>query len=423
MKVNEDSFNESDREFAESSLSGKRAAVVLFSEYSNDPRPRRAAEALVAKGMKVEVICIKGKPDDSAFFTLNGVEVRRLPIFHQRGGKLTYFLSYFRFFFAVLSILTLRSFTRRYAIVHVHNMPDFLVFTAIMPKLFGAKVILDLHDPMPELMQTIYGMSVKSFGVQILQVIEKVSTRYANVVITVNKTCKKIFSKRGCSKEKIEVIMNSPDENIFSVLPPVLKKKSSDCPYIVMYHGSLVERNGLALAIDAIKRVHENFSNVELRIFGRRTPFLDSVLEMSKENGSENFVRYMGPKKIEEIVEAIDECDLGVIPNLRNIFTEINTPTRIFEFLSRGKPVVVPSSPGVREYFSDEELMLFELGDAKDLADRIEDSIKHPDKLFEITCRGQAVCVKHQWLREKEKLIEIMQRLLTSNKKNRLTTV
>lgn len=35
-------------------------------------------------------------------------------------------------------------------------MPDLLVLAAIVPKLLGARIILDLHDPMPELMMTIF---------------------------------------------------------------------------------------------------------------------------------------------------------------------------------------------------------------------------------------------------------------------------
>ena len=41
-----------------STLLGKRAAVVLYSTYPSDPRPRRAAEALVEEGMVVDLICL-----------------------------------------------------------------------------------------------------------------------------------------------------------------------------------------------------------------------------------------------------------------------------------------------------------------------------------------------------------------------------
>ncbi len=45
-------------------------------------------------------------------------------------------------------VLTYRA--RRYDVVHVHNMPDFLVFAAFWPRAFARKVVLDVHDLMPE---------------------------------------------------------------------------------------------------------------------------------------------------------------------------------------------------------------------------------------------------------------------------------
>ncbi len=395
------------------SLSGKRVAVVVLSDYPNDPRPRREAEALVEQGMSVEVICSKRHQDDPAHLTLNGVNIYRLPITHQRGGKLGYAFQYFGFLTASFVLLAFRSCKGRYSLVHVHNMPDFLVFSAIVPKLLGSKVILDMHDPMPELMRTIYGIAEHSRAVRLLKIFEKISLGFAGAVITVNKTCKNMFAERSCLPEKISVIMNSPDEAMFPLIAPAPTESTTrKRPFVVMYHGSLVERNGLGLAIEAIRIVRKKLPDVELHIYGHHTPFLETVLPGVKKGQIEEGIRYLGPRKIEEVVEAIDQCDLGIVPNLRNIFTEINTPTRIFEFLSRGKPVVAPSSQGVLEYFGENDLVLFELGNAPDLAHQIEFVMENPETVFEITKRGQAVCMVHRWCREKELLITQIKRLL-----------
>jgi glycosyltransferase involved in cell wall biosynthesis len=399
---------------ADNCLQGRRVGVVLLADYPSDPRPRRAAEALVAQGMEVEVICVRRKRSDPARLELNGVKIRRLPLHHKRGGKLAYAFFYLGFLTASFWILAFRSLTRRYALIHVHNMPDFLVFSSLLPRLFGAKVVLDLHDPMPELMQTIYEIPEQSRGVRLLKFVEKISIGYAHGVITVNETCRKIFAARSCPIEKVNVVMNSPDESIFALRAPAqMDQSDTSRPIVVMYHGSLVERNGLALAVEAVARVRAKNPRVELRIYGYNTPFLAEVLEKSKAEGIEDCVRYLGPKKIEEIVGSIDECDLGIIPNLRNIFTEINTPTRIFEFLARGKPVIAPSADGVLEYFGEEELVLFELGSAEDLADRIEFAVDHPQELLEITKRGQAVCVKHRWSQERVGFVGGIRKLLS----------
>src|ERR1044071_986947 len=138
-----------------SALAGKNAAVLVYSGYPSDPRPRRAAEALVGLGMNVDVFCLRQNDQEPLRDTCNGVNIFRFPMKHWRGNKWAYFFQYGHFLIPGFFFLTLRCLVRRYRLVHVHNMPDILVFAALVPKMLGAKVILDLHDPMPELMMTI----------------------------------------------------------------------------------------------------------------------------------------------------------------------------------------------------------------------------------------------------------------------------
>jgi glycosyltransferase involved in cell wall biosynthesis len=399
-----------------SRLVGRRAAMIVLSHYPNDARVRRAAEALIEEGMIVELICVKRSPEDPTRDHFNGVEILRIPIRHRRGGKMAYLLHYLSFLIVSSVLLAQRSVTRRYDLVHVHNMPDVLVFSALVPKLLNAKVILDLHDPMPELMQTIFGMNDASAGVRALKLFEKLSISFADAVVTVSETFRKVFSARSCGPEKIRVVMNSPDEKVFAFRPPATPSSGVEMrPFAIMYHGALVERHGLELAVEAISRVRQTVPNVELRVYGDQTPYLDQVLMEAKSRGYQNWVRYLGPRTLEEIVPAIDDCDVGIVPNLLSAFTKINTPTRIFEFLSRGKPVIAPAAAGVREYFTEDSLISFQLGDAADLARKIEFVICHPDDVIEITRRGQLVCMAHRWSRERENLIGLVRNLVEKN--------
>src|SRR5262249_38078741 len=113
-----------------------------------------------------------------------------------------------------------------------------------------------------------------------------------------------------------------------------------------------------------------------------------------------------------EIVEAIEQCDVGVIPNQRNIFTELNTPTRIFEYLAVGKPVIAPRAPGITDYFDCDSLIFFELGSAEDLARKMEYVFRHPDEVMEVTKRGQDVHKSHTWREERLKLTGLVAELL-----------
>ena len=395
-------------------LRGKRVGMVLFSYYPSDPRPRRAAEALSDAGMTVELICLKESSQDPKIEAHNGVDIRRVPIARRRGGILGYLYQYLAFLFVSSGIMAFRSLSRRYDLVYVHNMPDFLVLSGLIPKALGAKIILDLHDPMPELMQTIFNLPGNARSVQLLRLVEKLSLNLADSVVTVNRACAKLFASRSCPFHKITVVMNSPDESIFKSSPQrETMSLNGSKPFVVMYHGSLVERNGLGLAVEAFAKVRQAIPSAELRIYGSRNAFLDRVMETVRDSKLEGSVQYLGPKPLEEIVKAIEGCSVGIIPNLRSIFTQLNTPTRIFEYLALGKPVIAPDAPGITDYFGQESLIFFELGNADDLGRKIEYVFRNPAKVREVTRRAKEIHLAHTWQVEKASLLGLVTGLLS----------
>jgi glycosyltransferase involved in cell wall biosynthesis len=393
-------------------LQGKRAAMATFSAYPGDPRPRRAIEALLAEGMAVELICL-ADGEQPAREKGDRLRVFRVPLAHTRGGKIRYAFNYVAFLLSAALLMTLRLAGGRFHLVYIHNMPDVLVFSALVPRLLGARVILDQHDPMPELMTTIYEVGPDSWSVRVLKFLEKLSLGFADRVITVNAACRRIFGDRSCSPEKITVVMNSPDETIFPFRPLEEGQESgAKRPFVLMYHGSLVERNGLDLAVEAVARLGVPADALELRVFGRETPYLHRVLAQARQLGVEGYVRYLGPRRLEDLPAEIAACDAGVIPNQRNAFTDINTPTRIFEYLSVGKPVIAPRTPGVLDYFSADSLVFFESGRSDDLAEKMRFVMQHPAQARATARLGQQVLAQHTWSQERETLIETVAALI-----------
>jgi glycosyltransferase involved in cell wall biosynthesis len=387
---------------------GKRVAMVTFSPYPADPRPRRAADALLKGGAAVDLVCLADDNDPKREKAC-GLDIVRVPIKHRRGGALSYAYQYSTFILISAWILAVRSLRRRYDLVYIHNMPDILVLSALVPKALGAKVILDLHDPMPELMTTIFNLDKGSLSVRLIQKLEQWSTARADLILTVNIACNRLFASRSCAPGKIGVVMNSPDERIFPLHAPDCARSER---FILMYHGSLVERNGLDLAVDALAQVRETVPSAELRIYGRKTPFLEKVLADVSDRGLNNCVHYLGPRSLEELVGDIGNCDVGIIPNHRSAFTEINTPTRIFEYLALGKPVIVPKAAGICDYFDDRSLVFFALGNAADLALKIVYVYSHPSEVVDIVRRGQDVFQEHSWPAERQRLTGFVAGLL-----------
>jgi glycosyltransferase involved in cell wall biosynthesis len=387
----------------------------MFSSYPEDPRPRRAAEALLKEGASVDVICLATEASPKHEIS-NGIDVRRIAVKHRRGGKLAYAYQYVAFILISATILALRSLKRRYDLVYVHNMPDVLVLSALIPKAMGARVILDQHDPMPELMTTIFGLGQDSLSVRLIKRLEKWSLGRANLVLTVNIACKRIFASRSCTPAKIGVVMNSPDEEIFPFRISRSQSATNQAPngpFVIMYHGSLVERNGLDVAVEGLARVLKSVPAAELRIFGAKTAFLERVMELPRGLGIEGAVRYFGPKRLEELVWEIEKCHVGIIPNQRNAFTEINTPTRIFEYLAMGKPVIAPSTPGILDYFTEDSLLFFEAGESADIARQIEYVARNYQEAIQIAERGQHIYLQHTWKQERKTLVALVSGLFS----------
>ena len=394
-------------------LKGRRAAIVLYSYYATDPRPRREAEALQRAGMEVEVICLRPDATRSRRQTLNGVEVFEVPLKRRRSGKLVYIAQYAWFVTCAFSVLSFRNFRRPYQLVHVHNMPDFLVFSALLPRLTGAKVILDLHDPMPELFRSIYGLPEAHYITRWLKNMERRSIAFAHLVLTPNLAFKELFTSRSCPVGKIETVMNSPETTIFDPqrFAPVNGHPVHDRPFVLMYHGLIVERHGLDLAIRAVASLRSRIPRLQLHLYGEPTDYSKKMMDLVRELGLEGVVYAHGFKSLDEIARDISQIDLGVIPNRLSSFTQINFPTRIFEYLALHKPVLVPVTKGISDYFRPDEILFFEPGSIEHLAAKIEWAYRQPAELAQMMERGRKIYERHRWDLEEHKLLDLVGRL------------
>ena len=391
-----------------------RAAVVLYSNYASDPRPRREAEALRRAGMEVDVICLRQNRSTPWHEEINGINVFHLPLKRRRSTKATYALQYAWFLISSFFLLSAWSLKKRYKLVHVHNMPDFLVFSGLLPRLRGAKIILDLHDPMPELFRSIYGLANEHFIVRWLKKMEKRSIAFADLVLTPNAAFKELFASRSCPPEKIETIMNSPETAIFNPGKHIstVETPCRDESFTLMYHGLLVERHGLDLAIQAIAQLRPQIPNIKLHMYGEPTDYLEKIMELVRKLNLENVVQSHGFKDLNEIAKEISKIDLGLIPNRLSAFTRLNFPTRIFEYLAMNKPVLVPSTEGIRDYFDDNEILFFEGGNVDDLALKIKWAYQHPSELRQLMENGRRVYGKNCWDLEEQRFVGLVDNLI-----------
>jgi len=384
-----------------------RICMIVFSHYPADPRVRREAEALIQAGMSVDVIALKGLNDKSKE-TVTSVNIYRLPVHQKRAGKFRYILEYCAFIILAFLKLSMLHLPKKYDIIHVHNMPDILVLSSLLPKLMGAKIILDLHDPMPELFMTKYALGSAHFIINALKFLEKVSIHYADLVLTPNIGFRELFIQRGCPPEKIHIILNSPQEEIFHKRHHNTKKVSPNDQFDLMYHGLIAERNGLDTALKAISYVCNKIPNIKFHVFGNGDSFVKTFLDMVAQLELFEIVQYYGHVPLETISETIESINVGIIPNKKTPFTDNNLPTRIFEYLCKSRPVIAPRTKGILDYFPENALYFFEPGDAMDLANVILKVRFQCNKSDSVLSEGVEIYRRHRWELEKQQFINII---------------
>jgi hypothetical protein len=224
--------------------------MIVLNEYSSDPRVRREAEALVERGHSVDCICLQSY---DRVKSLRGVRLFGMSGKYRGRKRIRHIAAYFRFFcFAFLKVSALHL-KNAYDIVQVHTMPDFLVFTAVLPKLLGAKIVLDIHDLMPELYMAKFGGDHNSWAVRMITFIERRSVAFADRTIAVHEPHLDILTKHGNPRDKFSVLMNVPDDRIF-VHTHALRKDST---FRLVYHGTVPDsdRAGLAVALRALSLI------------------------------------------------------------------------------------------------------------------------------------------------------------------------
>jgi glycosyltransferase involved in cell wall biosynthesis len=252
----------------------------------------------------------------------------------------------------------------------------------------------------------------KHFVVRLLCLAEKFSIWFAHLVLTPNLSFKRLFVSRGCPDAKIHVIMNSPLESIFRGPGNGSPGGSTDKrqKFVVMYHGMITERNGVDLAIRAISAVRREIPDIAFEFYGAGD-FVDPCLNLVKELGLDDAVTFRGCVPLETIAKVIESIDVGLVSNRPSIHWEHAMPTRIFEYLSMGKPVIAPRTGGILDYFGADDLYFFESGNTQSIIEAIMDVYRNRTQRLRKIERGMAVYKRHRWQIQRNRLQELVRAL------------
>ncbi len=397
-----------------SSLNADRRAarLCLISQgyYPLDPRVRREVEALELAGLEVAVICLR-RPGEARLESKGTVTAHRVPITTRRGGRANYVMQYGAFFVVATVLAAALHLRRRFDAVQVNSMPDSLVFSAIVPRLLGARVLLDLHECMPEFYAVKFGVGLRHPAVRLVAWLEQAAIRFADRVITCTEQMREAFISRGALPDKIDVILNSANEDEFNPAR-VVRAQRSPGEFRLICHGTVEPIFGIDVIVRAIALLKDEIPELRLDVFGEGSA-LPEIQSLAADLGVSDRVRFSERfVPLDELVQAIAIADAGVVALRRDIFRDLTHSNKMFDYITMRKPAIVSRTRSVEAYFDESCFQMFVPGDERDLARAIRDLHAEPALRDRLVSRAADVNEPYRWPHQRRRYQEVVRALM-----------
>jgi glycosyltransferase involved in cell wall biosynthesis len=392
--------------------------MVGYTHYPTDPRCRREATLAARGGWETHFYALSrdGRRRDA---TVEGVRLHELPLDRYRGRRTAAYLGGYARFLALAGGALLRDhLRRRFDVVHVNTMPDFMAFAALGPRLLGARVILDVHDVMPELYMEKFGLAAGHWKIRLIRAVEVLSARLAHAVLTAEHPKGELLVRHGVPRGKISVLLNLPDGAIFPgapEAPPADRAAGLDDPaaeFRLVYHGTLARRHGLDQAIEALGGLRKRWPGLRLDILGEGDE-LERLHAQAERLGLGDRVRFSdGLRPIEDLLPALRAAHLAVIPTRHAPSTDFMLPTKLLEYLILGVPVLVTPTRTVRHYFGEAHPLFTEDPAPGPLAEKIDWARREYGEVQRLTIGLQrAFFASYDWNRHGRAYLDLLDRL------------
>ncbi len=376
-----------------------RVCAITCDGYPQDPLVRRTAEAAAGAGIDYHVIC-STKKGQAKYELFNGVHVHRIPLSRISAKPLGTTLALWSAFAVAACAKVARLHLRDcFDVVHIHNLPDFLVFAALVPKLRGVRVILHVQDVAPELMGAKTKGFMRRITVPLAKLQERISTAFADHVLTVGWPFEECLLKRGVPREKLSSVLNSADPNLFPAekrSEPFLGKATAERPIVLMYYGTCSKRQGLDTAIHALAKARETAPHLRLHIKGSgdQLPYLK---ELAQSLALADRVTFYPGGPIDEVADFIAQGDISIIPYRADGFMNLVLPTKAYECALMRRPMIASDTVAMRSMFRATSVMLCDPSSVDSFAEAIVKLYHSPEKRAELTASAEQDYANYRW--------------------------
>jgi glycosyltransferase involved in cell wall biosynthesis len=290
-------------------------------------------------------------------------------------------------------------------------MPDFLIFTALVPRLLGARLLLDIHDPMPEVFMSKFGSGRKSRAIRLMELQERWSARLAHAIITANERFRMLLIERGESPDKITVVNNLADPRIFRRDLAVRPEERRS--FTLLYPGTIAPRYGLDVAVKALPALARHIPNLRLRIIGADSSHRAELGQLAAQLGVTPWIEFGGVVPLHEVPREMLQASIGIYPARLDPHMAIATPSKVLEYAAMGLPVVASRLPILTDSFSPAAVRYFEPGNVDEFAQCIIELYDHPEQRAALVREADREYVaRSSWAAECSRYLALIGRLL-----------
>jgi glycosyltransferase involved in cell wall biosynthesis len=392
----------------------RRVCMVVHAYYPiGEPRVQREAKAAAEAGYRVDVVCLR-QPGEARRETVDGIDVHRLPIVHDRSaGAAKMAVEYARFALrATVAVgrLMLGARTACERVVQVHSPPDFLIIAGILPKLLGARLVLDIHDLSTHLYRARFarrGLALRLANLT-LALIERAACAFADDVITVHEPYRAELISHGVSGSNITVVMNAVDERLIEHTRRAEARARSNGGFTIAYHGTITPSYGVDLIVEALPHVCELVPDARCVILGEGDALV-AIEQRAEDLGVADRIefsrRYL---PIERALERVASADCGVIPNRPSEYNRFALSSKLFEYVALGIPAVVARLETLAAHFGPDQVSFFAPGDAAGLGHAISWVAQNRAAAKRMAVRARIRGREYSWFEHRRRYLDVI---------------
>ncbi len=254
---------------------------------------------------------------------------------------------------ALFTAIILATRRRSLALVQYSQImnPFYTLVSLALTKSLRLKIVYLMEDLAPENIKLSYGLSESAPLIRILRYVEKIAVQSADLIIVPTLSLARILQR--ASPRKILVVHNvvNISQTDLSEQDPANLRFELPQGFRVVYFGRIDKGlRGLEEAVRSFVGLGENFCFIIIGAGDGRAFLSELVVEL----GLGERVKIIGPYPGKTLYSIIRKCDAVIIPySTESDAHRVAAPTKLYEAMALGKPIICPDTPGLREAAGD----------------------------------------------------------------------